>query len=296
MDGWVIRRAKRTDFEQAYDLWYNIEVDSDPNPPPRNGIPSVYEHEFETGEMYVGEMHDQVMGFGAVIRRGSVSFVSELFVRRDQQSSGLGKALLSHIMTKDVPICCTLSSRDPRALALYIRAGMHPLWSHYSLKCNSADLKDLPRDHIETCEQQGLNVELVRWDAEICGRRRPIDHEYWLRKTQAVPLWFHRKKRSVGYGYVQMRNNDFVYYPEAATIGPIGASTPEEAVFCVCEAIRWAKSRSSMMRIGVPAAHPSLPVLLNCGFQITYVESFLSISTRMFANMQCYIPSDSTLF
>lgn len=296
MDRWVIRPAVPSDFKQAYDLWYNIEVDGDPNPPPRSGIPSVYEHELETGEMYVAEIHGQVVGFGAVIKRGSVSYVSELFVRGDQQSSGLGKALLSHILLKDVPICCTLSSRDPRALALYIRAGMHPLWQNYLLIGKSSDLEHLPCGDVKACEQYGLDPEFVRWDAKICGRRRPIDHEYWLRKTQAVPLWFRRKRRRVGYGYVQMRNNDFVYYPEAVTIGPIGAATPEEAAFCVCAAICWAKPHSSVVRIGVPSAHPSLSILLNCGFRITYVETFLSTSTRMFANMHCYVPSDSTLF
>jgi hypothetical protein len=155
---------------------------------------------------------------------------------------------------------------------------------------------EFPLDDVHSHEQHGLDPELVRWDAELSGRRRLIDHKYWLRKTQAVPLWFRRKKRRVGYGYVQMRNNDFVYHPEAVTIGPIGASTPEEAVSCVCEAIPWAKPRSSVVRIGVPAAHPSLPVLLNCGFHIIDVESFLSTSTRMFANMQCYVPSDSAFF
>jgi GNAT superfamily N-acetyltransferase len=296
MDGWVIRRAVTSDLAQAYDLWYDIEVDGDATPPPRGGIPTVYEHELETGEMYVAEVHGQVVGFGAVIRRGSVSFVSELFVRRAQQSFGLGKALLSHITPKGARICCTLSSRDPRALALYIRGGMHPLWQNYLLIGKSSDLKQLPNDDVQSHEQHSLDPKLVRWDAEVSGRLRTIDHEYWLRKTQAVPLWFCRKKRRIGYGYVQMQNNDFVYYPEAVTIGPIGASLPDEAVSCVCEAVRWAKPRSSVVRIGVPAAHPSLPVLLNCGFQITYVETFLSTSTKMFANMQCYVPSDSTLF
>lgn len=296
MSHWVIRRAVASDFAQAYDLWYDIEVQDDDNPPARGAIPSVYEHELETGEMYVAEIHNEIVGFSSSIRRGPVSYVTELFVRRDQQSSGLGKALLSYVMPKDARICCTLSSRDPRALALYIRAGMHPLWQNYLLIGNSREIKRLPSKDVEALEQHGLDPELVRWDAKICGRRRPMDHEYWLRKTQAVPLWFRRKRRRIGYGYVQIHNDDFVYNSEAVTIGPIGALNAREAVLCVLEAVRRAKQHSSLLRIGVSGVHPSLPVLLNCGFRITYVETFVSTSMTMFANMRCYVPSDSTLF
>jgi GNAT superfamily N-acetyltransferase len=296
MSRWKIRRALASDFAQAYDLWYAIEVGADPNPPPRGDIPSVYLHELETGEMYVAEVHGEVVGFAAFIKRGPISFVSELFVRTDQQSFGLGKALLSYVMPRDARTRCTLSSSDPRALALYIRAGMLPLWQNYLLIGKTNELKQLPSNAVKAHQQSGVDPEVVRWDAKICGRRRPMDHTYWLRKTRAVPLWFSRNTRKVGYGYIQMRNNDSVQNPEAVTIGPVGALTAEDASFCVFEAIRWAKRHGSLLRIGVSSLHPSLPVLLDCGFRITYVETFLSTNKRMFANMECYVPSDSTLF
>jgi len=296
MNRCIIRRAEPSDFAQIYDLWYDMETHDDPNPPRRNGIPSVYQHELETGEMYVAETHAEVVGFAAFIRRGPISYVSELFVRRDQQSSGLGRVLLSYVMPKDAYICCTLSSRDPRALALYIRAGMRPLWQNYLLIGKSSEVRQSPSKDVETKEQHDLDSELVRWDAKTSGRSRLIDHKYWLGKTQAVPLWFRRKGRRIGYGYVQTRNNDFVYNPEAVNIGPVGALTRRDALLCVLEAVRWAKPHSSLLRIGVPSVHPSLPVLLDYGFRITYVETFMSTSEAMFANMQCYVPSDSTLF
>lgn len=296
MNRWTIRRAVRSDFEKAYDLWYDIEVQGHDNPPARGGIPSVYEHELETGEMYVAEIREELVGFAAAIRRGSVSYVSELFVRRDQQSSGLGKALLAQISPKNKLVFCTLSSSDPRALALYMRAGMRPLWQNYLLIAKSGEIRQLPSDNVEADEHHGLDPEIVRWDAKICGRRRPIDHEYWLRKTKAVPFWFRRKTRRIGYGYIQLHNNDFVHNPEAITIGPIGALTAKDARLCVFEAVRWAKRHSSSMRIGLSGLHSSLPDLLDCGFRITYVETFMSTSKTMFATMQRYVSSDSTLF
>jgi len=246
--------------------------------------------------MYVAEIHGELVGFSAVIRRGSVSYVSELFVRRDQQSSGLGKALLSQVTPKTKCIFCTLSSADPRALALYMRGGMHALWQNYILIGKSNEIEQLPNDNVEAFEQHGLDPEFVRWDAKICGRKRPVDHEYWLRKTQGVPLWFRRETRRVGYGYVQFHNNDFVHDPEAVTIGPIGALTPKDARLCVFEAVRWARAHAPVLRIGLSGVHSSLPALLDCGFRITYVETFMSTSKPMFVNMKCYVASDSTLF
>jgi len=122
----TIRHARVEDLRQVYDIFYEAEVGDAPDPPPRHGIPSFLKHELETGEMYVVERDGQIVAFAALMPRGSIAYLAEFFVRKDDQSSGIGKMLLQHILPRDGRIFCTLSSRDPRALALYIRAGMRP--------------------------------------------------------------------------------------------------------------------------------------------------------------------------
>lgn len=64
-------------------------------------------------------------------------------------------------------------------------------------------------------------------------RRRPGDLAYLIREVGAVPLWFRRGDRVVGYGFAQMRSPESLRYPDALTLGPIGAQTPHDAQACV---------------------------------------------------------------
>lgn len=106
-----------------------------------------------------------------------------------------------------------------------------------------------------------------------------------------MPFWFRREGRTVGYGYVQRRSPNSLWYPEAITIGPIGAATPDDALAAVCAAAAWAAGRASVIRMPVPGPHPALAGLLDAGFQITYVETFVANSTAGLPDPACYVPS-----
>jgi hypothetical protein len=62
------------------------------------------------------------------------------------------------------------------------------------------------------------------------------------------------------------------------------------------EAVHWARPRATTLRITVPGPHPALGPLLEAGFQITYVEMFVSMAAQPFMDAACYIPASSTLF
>ncbi len=112
----------------------------------------------------------------------------------------------------------------------------------------------------------------------------------------AVALWFRREGRTAGYGYVQMRSEESIWYPDAATIGPIGARTIEDARMCALAAVAWASERASVLRIGVPGPHPALAPLLEAGFRITDTDIFVCRGSGMFVDPRRYIPSGGTLF
>jgi GNAT superfamily N-acetyltransferase len=292
----TVRPATSADLEQVYDIWYEAEVADLPDPPPRTDMPAIFSHELNTGEMYVVEGGGQILAYAALITRSTISYLAEFYVRPAHQSSGVGKLLLRHILPSDGRMCCTLSSDDPRALALYCRAGMRPRWPHFLLRARTARLSDLPRSYVQAVKGRGGRPELVRWDAEIGGRLRPADHAYWRDATGATPLWFQRDGQVIGYGYVQGRSHEALQHPEALVLGPLGATQANDALACVCAAARWAAHRAPILLIGVPAAHPSLAPLLDAGFRITYVETFVSTTHEPFANPRCYIPSSSTLY
>lgn len=307
----IIRPAAAPDLDQVHEIWYRAEIEDFPHPPPRGEVPPIFRHELDTGEVYLADDGGRILGFTAIIRRDPVAYLAELYVRADAQSSGIGQALLSRVLPRadcmassdDHPgpgreaVCCTLSSTDPRALALYIRAGMQPRWPHFLLYADSSRLPELPPTGVDIVPARPGDPDLVRWDAGVGGRHRPQDHAYWVAEAGATPLWFVRGGESIGYGYVQRRNHEVaLWHPEALTLGPIGASSAATALVCTQAAVGWAAERAPTLALGVPAAHPSLPVLLEAGFRITYVETFVSTTPAAPADPACYLPSGSTLF
>ncbi|HJT59217.1 MAG TPA: GNAT family N-acetyltransferase [Ktedonobacteraceae bacterium] len=293
----IFRPARQTDLASAYDVFYQNEVRDTPNPPPSGGVPTDLSHILETGTTYVAEQEGAIVGFAASITRGSVTFLTDLFVLPDQQSSRLGQALLAQVMPENNTVRCTFSSTDPRALALYIRSGMQPQWPHFCLRLTSPLREHSFDTAIEIHEGQVDDPTFVEWDAQVSGRWRPVDHAHWLHRQRTVPLWFMRRGNKIGYAYLRLREGT-IWYPEACTLGPIGVQSAEDAVSCTLAAVNWARKHAGaeILLINVPGPHPALAPLLNVGFHITYVETFVSTAITPFFDTQRYIASGSNLF
>jgi GNAT superfamily N-acetyltransferase len=296
-----IRPANEEDLAQTWDIWREAEVavaDGDHAPPTgREGALALHRHELESGEMVVAEAGGRLVAFAAAITRGPVRFLSELYVRPDVQSSGIGKALLERVLPPGAaPVSATLSSDDERALSLYVRHGMQPQWPFFYLKADSAGMKNLANSKIEVVEAEPGDPGLLKWDRGICGRERPQDHAYWVKAVDAVPVWFRREEHTAGYGYFQMRSDESLWYREALTIGPLGARTIEDARDCALAAAGWARGRSGVLRIAVPGPHPALPALLEAGFRITDMDTFVCSGSGMFVDPRRYVPSGGSLF
>ena len=291
----IVRRAAAGDLSAIYAIWYANEVRGDPRPPP-HGSTALLHHELATAEVCVAELDGQVAGFAATVTRGPVVFLSECFVRAEYQSRGVGRALVRRLLADDGRVRCTLGSRDPRALALYIRAGLRPQWPNFCLLAEPARVDQLPADTVAVAEARAGDPALVEWDAAVGGRRRPADLAYLVEQSAATPLWFMRGGRPIGYGYAQRRAPEDLWHPDALTLGPIGARDPADALACVAAAARWAGQRAAVLRITVPGPHPALAALLAAGFQITYVEEFLCSAGPPFMDPARYLPASSTLF
>lgn len=292
----TFRPAHEQDLIQASEVVYENDILGEASPPPFPGGSAALLHIFRTGTVYVAEEQGCVLAFAAAITRDNVTFLTDLFVRPDLQSSRLGQTLLQHVLPSvEGHIRCTMSSTDPRALALYIRAGMHPQWPNFCLHLDEPAPRDRLNTDLEIIEAEAGDPALLEWDARVSGRRRPQDHAYWVTEQQGVPLWFRRNGEAIGYGYARLGAGT-LWFPEACVLGPIGARSPEETADCVLAAVKWARQRAKVLRIDVPGPHPCLASLLEARFRITYVETHLSSATTPFFDPRCSIASGSDLW
>jgi GNAT superfamily N-acetyltransferase len=290
-----IRPATEADLDEICDIWYRDDVAADPDPPANTAGGALFAHNVRSGEFHVAEGADGLVGFSGSIVRGSVRFLTDLFVRPDHQDRGLGGELLARAMPNDGLIHATLASRDLRAQSLYVRSGMRPLFPHVELEA-PRERVDVPASDAEVVEADPSDPALVAMDAEIGGRPRPQDHRDWIESAAGVPVWFDRAGRRVGYGYIRMKSQAFLRHPDWATVGPVGARSSEDARTCVLSAVRWAVERAAGVMLGVPGPHPALEPLLEAGLRITYVELFMSSDPEPFADPRRYVPAGSGEF
>ena len=80
-----------------------------------------------TGQLYVArDRAGAVLAFAGVVRDDGIAHLTDLFVAPDRLGTGIGRALLTAAFPDDGPRT-TFASGDPRAVALYTRAGLRPL-------------------------------------------------------------------------------------------------------------------------------------------------------------------------
>ena len=290
----VFRSANEAELRSVYEVFYQNELLDNPHLPLPGDIPPYLSHVLQTGTLFVAEKDGKIPAFAGAITRGNISFLTDLFVLPSYQSGQLGKTLLRCVLPQDDLIHCTMSSSDPRALALYIRAGMRPQWPHFALRLEKSTHTWPLTSDMEIIEADPADPALISWDAQISGRLRPVDHQFWVREERAVPLWFRRQGQTVGYGYVRF-GAEALLDPQSCTLGPIGVSTPEDATACVLAAVNWAVQRAVVLHIDVPGPHPCLATLLECGFHIISFDTFVSTAITPFFDARCYIASGGDL-
>ncbi len=255
------RPATENDLDPAYNIYYQnelLEAETPPLPPASASLE--LRHVLLTGTMYVAEEDGQIRAFASAITRGTVTFLTDLFVLPTLQSAGLGKTLLQHVLPQDGLIHCTMTSTDPRAQALYIRSGMRPHYPNFNLRWQHFTLDELPGNELEdlgiqVIEGDANDQSFVWWDARVSGRERAVDHQFWVTQQQAIPLWFTRGGETLGYAYVRLGVRT-LWFPQLCVVGPIGVTAPEDATACVLAAVLWAQKRADAIRIDVPGPYP----------------------------------------
>lgn len=237
--------------------------------PGRSGSPYA-EHLVGRGVALVAELDGRVVAYAGLVDLGASVHLSDLFVSPAHQGQGLGSLLLAAILPRDVP-ASTFSSADPRALPLYLRAGLGAWWPNLYLRGETSGLPTAAALGGLAVERVDADTAAAAWADLEAGADRGLDVAFWT----ALP----------GGGCVLLRDGGAVAGLAVATDGRtagvrrlvrLAMAADADPVAVVATALHWAGPAGTVARLTVPGPHPALPILLRAGFRIVDRDTFLA--------------------
>jgi GNAT superfamily N-acetyltransferase len=208
-----------------------------------------------------------LVGFASALDTGWVRFLTDLFVDPARLGSGIGRPLLGAVL-EDAQAIATFASDDPRAIPLYIRAGMTPLWTEFYL---DGDARALPSDAPGIRVRRALPGEGAALEMAWDGADRTIDHAYWAAGPDGDPFIVEDAQGPAAVGYARARQVGTSRVVDRLLLRP-GA----DPVGIAQAAIRRAARDNPVVRVHVLGPNPLLPVLLAAGFRIVDRDQFLA--------------------
>jgi GNAT superfamily N-acetyltransferase len=219
------------------------------------------DHLVQRARVFVADGEDRLAGVGASVGVGDegVRFLTDLFVDPAQQSRGTGSELLAAAL-EGATQRMTFSSGDPRALSLYIRAGMRPWWPLLYVEADA----DRLGDHDALVEVVAADVaETVAWSRAWTGVDRSLDFAHYGSLPEAHGFVIHDAGAvaAVGWARRERRRSDGRWL-DHASIAP--DADPVRAALAVLR-VTAAGGRSIAP---IPGPHPVMPQLLERGARI----------------------------
>jgi len=171
---------------------------------------SLYAHLKNTGAYFwVAARDDELIGYARSTVREGVLELTEFFIRPNEQTQGVGRALLEHAFPRgQYQQSLIIATLDQRAQARYLKAGTYPITPVYTFGgtphvngvTTGLDFESIQAapDTLET---------LAKIDTLILGHRRDEDHEWLLGNRQGY--LYIRRGEVVGYGYEGRFNGPF---------------------------------------------------------------------------------------
>jgi GNAT superfamily N-acetyltransferase len=224
--------------------------------------PDYLDYELERSGLWVALDADAVVGFAGVLTDGGTAHLADAFVRPDRLGRGIGQALLDAALPRSLTRT-TLASSDPRALPLYVRAGLRPLAPVLYLDGSVAGAG--------AGDQVGPAGVLER-DAAGCGRRRPAALAF-LERAGAHALVAGDR------AYAVVRPA-----PGAAHIGPAAGDAGELVAFAAA-----ASAEHGAVHLALPGPHPALRPLLAAGLRVGDADTYMG-SRPDILDLTRYVP------
>jgi hypothetical protein len=224
------------------------------------------EHLLVRGIVHVAEQAGTVVGYGAAIDIPDGSRqLTDLFIDPAVHGRGLGGRLLDAVLA-GATARTTCASADPRALPLYLRAGMRAWWPLVDLVLGQESVDRLRRAASET----GMRVAVVDVDQaadeeqRLSGVDRRADYPFWGGRAGAVPFVVNGggASRAVGIACTPMRGPGI----RLVRMVGVGEADPEATLVATIAALaEWATDVTGGVRVAVPGPHPAIPALLRAG-------------------------------
>lgn len=214
----------------------------------------------------VSESADGIVAFGATVDAGVAVHLADLFVRPDLLGHGIGRPLLAAVFGAATRRT-TFASDDPRALPLYVRAGMAPLCVSLYVEGASAALPAAPPGMDLTSAAAG---ELAGLELTWTGVDRSIDHEFWASQAKADSFVISDRGEPVAIAHARARQASPVRVIDRLVVRP-GA----DPLAPTLAALRRAGRGEAVLTL-VMGPSPVLRVLLDLGFQVTERDQYMA--------------------
>jgi ribosomal protein S18 acetylase RimI-like enzyme len=283
----VIRRATEADLAACTDVW--LSTQSSPVDGPVTPLP-LYGHELRTSRLLVAEGAGEVVGFGATLTRGVVTYLADLFVRPYHQSSGVGRQLLEELLTDNDGRLFTFASDDARAQRLYSAFGMEAVEQYHYLNAD-VDALSLTESEIELHIADGTAI--VPLATELSGRPRDADIDF---ANSIGSTWRAAQRNGETIGAVAVVAPVWwnPWIQRYARIGPVMAHHAADIEPLLVAAISVAASLDvERVSAFVPASSACLPQLLSIGFEIVDTDLLMSTDPNVFDRAR-YLPQVDT--
>jgi ribosomal protein S18 acetylase RimI-like enzyme len=171
---------------------------------------SLYEHlALSAHHFQIAEQDGQAVGFARSILRGELQQLTEIFIRPEVQSSGMGRELIRRTFSDNgTALRSIIATTDVRAQSLYLKAGVYPRFPLFYFgrqpEKNAVEKDLVFQPFVASPENLAVIGDL---DLTIVGHRRDIDHK-WLSLNRQGYLYY-RDGEVVGYGYTGSRDGPF---------------------------------------------------------------------------------------
>jgi GNAT superfamily N-acetyltransferase len=211
---------------------------------------------------------DEVVGFGATVDAGRATHLADLFVRPDRLGKGIGRPLLAAVFG-DAARRTTFASDDPRALPIYVRAGLRPWWVSLYVEGPVVRLPEPPRS-IST--REATAAELAATEEAWTGHDRSLDWAHWTTQPAADNFVVLLGDEIVAVASARDRQASQVRALNRLVVHP---DTGVDPVPVTLAAIRRA-GRDGVALSAIQGPSPVLRPLLDLGFRVADRDQFMA--------------------
>jgi GNAT superfamily N-acetyltransferase len=214
----------------------------------------------------VSESDDGIVAFGAAVDAGIAVHLADLFVRPDLLGRGIGRPLLAAVFG-DAWRRTTFASDDPRALPIYVRAGMAPQWVCLYVEGASSALPAAPAGMELTAAGP---AELAALELAWTGVDRSVDHAFWASQAAADSFLVANRGEVAAIAHARARQVSAVRVIDRLVVRP--GSDP---IAPTLAALRRAGRGDAVMTV-LMGPSPVLRALLDLGFQIAERDQYMA--------------------